>query len=84
MSNVIKNRLRLRLPVRLHRRNPNGDPDAANAPRLDPQTMQASYPDVPSNGKIRTYIYLAKAQPDGEDLDSVRRLRPATSSRGLC
>ncbi len=46
--------------------NPNGDPDAANAPRVDPQTMQGLVSDVALKRKIRNYIYLAKAKPDGE------------------
>ncbi len=45
--------------------NPNGDPDAANAPRLDPQTMQGLVSDVALKRKIRNYIYLAQAKPDG-------------------
>ena len=45
--------------------NPNGDPDAANAPRLDPQTMQGLVSDVALKRKIRNYVYLAQAKPDG-------------------
>lgn len=41
--------------------NPNGDPDAANAPRLDPQTMQGLVSDVCIKRKIRNYVYLAKS-----------------------
>lgn len=46
--------------------NPNGDPDAANAPRLDPQTMQGLVSDVAIKRKIRNYVYLAKAQSSGD------------------
>lgn len=47
--------------------NPNGDPDAANAPRLDPQTMQGLVSDVCLKRKIRNFAYLANAKvgPEG-------------------
>lgn len=51
--------------------NPNGDPDAANAPRLDPQTMQGLVSDVCIKRKIRNYVSLAKSANDlpGEGYD---------------
>lgn len=36
--------------------NPNGDPDAANLPRLDPETMQGITTDVMLKRKIRDYV----------------------------
>lgn len=48
--------------------NPNGDPDAANAPRLDPQTMQGLVSDVCLKRKIRNFVYLSNARPDGAGL----------------
>ena len=45
--------------------NPNGDPDAANAPRLDPQDMHGLVSDVCLKRKIRNYALLAKERnPD--------------------
>lgn len=41
--------------------NPNGDPDAANAPRIDPQDMHGLVSDVCLKRKIRNYVSLAKA-----------------------
>lgn len=41
--------------------NPNGDPDAANAPRVDPQDMHGLVSDVCLKRKIRNYVLLAKA-----------------------
>jgi CRISPR-associated protein Csd2 len=49
--------------------NPNGDPDAANAPRLDPQTMQGLVSDVALKRKIRNYVYLSKLGEDGKVAD---------------
>lgn len=40
--------------------NPNGDPDAANAPRLDPQDMHGLVSDVCLKRKVRNYVLLAK------------------------
>lgn len=46
--------------------NPNGDPDAANAPRVDPQTMQGLVSDVALKRKIRNYVYLTKAAKEAD------------------
>ncbi len=44
--------------------NPNGDPDAGNLPRLDPETNHGLVSDVSLKRKIRNYTELAKgAQP---------------------
>lgn len=40
--------------------NPNGDPDAGNAPRVDPETGHGLVSDVCLKRKIRNYITLAK------------------------
>ena len=48
--------------------NPNGDPDAANAPRLDPQTMQGMVSDVCIKRKIRNFVQLHKKGQPGFDL----------------
>jgi CRISPR-associated protein Csd2 len=38
--------------------NPNGDPDAGNLPRVDPETMQGIVTDVCLKRKIRNYVDL--------------------------
>ena len=43
--------------------NPNGDPDAGNLPRVDPETMQGLVTDVAIKRKVRDYVDLA--QGDG-------------------
>lgn len=40
--------------------NPNGDPDAGNLPRLDPETNQGLVTDVCLKRKIRNYVSLEK------------------------
>ncbi len=40
--------------------NPNGDPDAGNLPRLDPETMQGLVSDVAIKRKVRDYVDLAR------------------------
>jgi CRISPR-associated protein Csd2 len=40
--------------------NPNGDPDAANAPRIDPQDMHGLVSDVALKRRLRNYVQLAK------------------------
>lgn len=50
--------------------NPNGDPDAGNLPRVDPETMQGIVTDVCLKRKIRNYVDFKK-QPSGDyDLTS--------------
>lgn len=41
--------------------NPNGDPDAGNMPRLDPETNKGLVSDVSLKRKVRNYIELVKS-----------------------
>jgi CRISPR-associated protein Csd2 len=45
--------------------NPNGDPDAGNLPRLDPETMQGLVTDVAIKRKVRDWVALTRAGQDG-------------------
>ncbi len=45
--------------------NPNGDPDAGNMPRLDPETNQGLVTDVALKRKIRNYVALEKETEPG-------------------
>lgn len=45
--------------------NPNGDPDAGNAPRIDPETGHGFVSDVCLKRKIRNFICLAKGAAEG-------------------
>lgn len=48
--------------------NPNGDPDAGNLPRLDPETMQGIVTDVCLKRKIRNYVTVVKADEPKYDI----------------
>jgi CRISPR-associated protein Csd2 len=48
--------------------NPNGDPDAANAPRIDPQDMHGLVSDVCLKRKVRNFVLLAKGRVAGYDI----------------
>jgi CRISPR-associated protein Csd2 len=45
--------------------NPNGDPDAGNLPRLDPETNQGLVTDVCLKRKVRNYAEIAKGGEAG-------------------
>ncbi|ALP58422.1 TPA: type I-C CRISPR-associated protein Cas7/Csd2 [Pseudomonas aeruginosa] len=45
--------------------NPNGDPDAGNMPRLDPETNQGLVTDVCLKRKIRNYVSLEQESAPG-------------------
>lgn len=45
--------------------NPNGDPDAGNLPRVDPETNHGLVTDVSLKRKIRNYVDLARGGQDG-------------------
>ena len=48
--------------------NPNGDPDAGNLPRLDPETNLGLISDICLKRKIRNYIDLAKTGEEGHHI----------------
>jgi CRISPR-associated protein Csd2 len=45
--------------------NPNGDPDAGNAPRTDPETGHGLVSDVALKRKVRNFVSLAKSSDEG-------------------
>lgn len=47
------------------RGNPNGDPDAGNLPRLDPETNHGLVSDVCLKRKVRNYVEMARAGQSG-------------------
>lgn len=48
--------------------NPNGDPDAGNTPRVDPETGLGYITDVCLKRKIRNYVELSKAGKEGYNI----------------
>lgn len=60
MSIVIQNRYEFLLLFDCERGNPNGDPDAGNLPRMDPQDGHGLVSDVAIKRRIRNYVQAAK------------------------
>lgn len=48
--------------------NPNGDPDAGNLPRLDPETNQGLVTDVCLKRKVRNFVSLTKGENQGYEI----------------
>jgi len=48
--------------------NPNGDPDAGNMPRLDPESSKGLVTDVCLKRKVRNYIELTEQNTPGYDI----------------
>lgn len=65
MSNPIQNRYDFTLLFDVKNGNPNGDPDAGNMPRIDPETGKGIVSDVCLKRKVRNYVDLVK----GVDID---------------
>ena len=68
MSDPIKNRYDFVLLFDVLDGNPNGDPDAGNLPRLDPDTNQGLVTDVCLKRKIRNRVQLTQAGKPGYDI----------------
>jgi len=62
MSDAIKNRYEFVLLFDVKDGNPNGDPDAGNLPRIDPETGNGLVTDVCLKRKVRNYIGIAKKE----------------------
>nr|WP_297457570.1 type I-C CRISPR-associated protein Cas7/Csd2 [uncultured Halomonas sp.] len=62
---VISNRYEFVLLFDVTNGNPNGDPDAGNLPRLDPETSQGLVTDVCLKRKIRNYVALEQEDTAG-------------------
>lgn len=65
MSEAIKNRYDFVILFDVENGNPNGDPDAGNMPRVDPETGYGLVTDVCLKRKIRNYVETLKEDEDG-------------------
>ncbi|MBN1559044.1 type I-C CRISPR-associated protein Cas7/Csd2 [candidate division KSB1 bacterium] len=59
MSDALTNRYEILFLFDCENGNPNGDPDAGNAPRIDPQDMHGLVSDVAIKRRIRNYVQTA-------------------------
>ncbi len=64
----LKNRIDFIYLIDVQDGNPNGDPDAGNAPRQDPDTSQGLITDVCLKRKVRNYVATVKAGVPGYDI----------------
>lgn len=65
MSSPINNRYEFVLLYDVENGNPNGDPDAGNMPRIDPETGYGLVTDVCLKRKIRNYVEMVKGDAAG-------------------
>ncbi|MBU3878215.1 type I-C CRISPR-associated protein Cas7/Csd2 [Faecalicatena sp. AGMB00832] len=65
MSEVIKNRYEFVVLFDVENGNPNGDPDAGNMPRIDPESGYGLVTDVCLKRKIRNYVEMVKEDEEG-------------------
>lgn len=69
MTEPIQNRFDFVLFFDVKNGNPNGDPDAGNMPRIDPETGHGIVSDACLKRKVRNYVDLVKGQDvDGPDV----------------
>lgn len=60
MGNPVKNRYDFVLVFDVKDGNPNGDPDAGNLPRIDPETGQGIVTDVCLKRKVRNFVQITQ------------------------
>ena len=65
MSEIIQNRYDFVILFDVENGNPNGDPDAGNMPRVDPETGCGLVTDVCLKRKIRNYVETVKEDEPG-------------------
>lgn len=74
MADVIRNRYDFVILFDVENGNPNGDPDAGNMPRVDPETGVGLVTDVCLKRKIRNYVETVKEnEPAFRNLHQGRR-----------
>lgn len=65
MKNLISHRYEFVLLFDVKDGNPNGDPDAGNLPRIDPETGHGLVTDVCLKRKVRNYVQMIKEDSPG-------------------
>lgn len=89
MSEAIKNRYEFIMLFDVENGNPNGDPDAGNMPRIDPESGLGLVTDVCLKRKIRNYVETVKEDSEGfkiyikEDVPLNRSDRTACKNMGI-
>ena len=89
MGEAIKNRYEFVILFDVENGNPNGDPDAGNMPRIDPESGLGLVTDVCLKRKIRNYVETVKEDAAGfkiyikEDVPLNRSDREACEEMGI-
>lgn len=89
MREAIKNRYEFVVLFDVENGNPNGDPDAGNMPRIDPESGLGIVTDVCLKRKIRNYVDMVKEGENGfkiyirEDVPLNRSDREACIDQGI-
>jgi CRISPR-associated protein Csd2 len=60
MANTVNNRYEFVYLFDCENGNPNGDPDAGNTPRVDPEDMHGLVSDVALKRRVRNYVQIAR------------------------
>jgi CRISPR-associated protein Csd2 len=81
MSNAIQNRYEFLFLFDCQNGNPNGDPDAGNAPRMDPQDLHGLVSDVALKRRIRNYVQIAR---DNQAPDAIFVEHSTNLNRPIC
>ncbi|MCM2284105.1 MAG: type I-C CRISPR-associated protein Cas7/Csd2 [Desulfobacula sp.] len=68
MNNPISNRYDFALVFDVKDGNPNGDPDAGNLPRIDPETGHGLVTDVCLKRKVRNYVQITNEAVGNNDI----------------
>jgi CRISPR-associated protein Csd2 len=68
MTTAIQNRYEFVYLFDVTNGNPNGDPDAGNMPRLDPESSKGLVTDVCLKRKIRNFIEMTESEQAGFDI----------------
>lgn len=68
MRKPIRNRFDFVLLFDVENGNPNGDPDAGNLPRIDPETGLGLVTDVAIKRKVRNYVQIVKEGDPGYEI----------------
>ena len=68
MNTPIQNRYEFVFLFDVKDGNPNGDPDAGNLPRTDPETGEGLVTDVSLKRKIRNFVQIAKGEEERFDI----------------
>ena len=84
MREVIKNRYEFVILFDVENGNPNGDPDAGNMPRIDPESGLGLVTDVCLKRKIRNYVEMVKEDEEGYKIYIKENVPLNRSDREAC